>query len=112
MISAHQKERSDSGIISGGGNPILNYSFLIFIDSFNPFRGEYQKLKWFYEEGDNSDFDFSNTLEDLRELFDINFHVSINHIVYNKYIGETPFKLSVTFKDISLYRDMNHYIDI
>ena len=111
MISENQRNRSNSGIINGDGNGnIINYSFLILIDLYDSFRGEYRKLKWFYTEGNNNGFDFSNTLKDLREFLYYFFDVGINDMIYYINICGT-LKLWFTFKDILLYRTMNNYIN-
>ena len=99
LMSENQRNRSNSGIITGDDNGnIIDYSFLIFIDLFNPFFGEYHKLKYFYKEGDNSRFDFSNTLGYISEFLN---EPPIIRMIY--IINYETLKLSVTFKDTIAY---------
>ena len=66
MIGELQKNRYESGIITDDGNDnIINYSFFIFIDLINPFCGGYLNYKCLHKEGNNRNFDFSNTIRDL-----------------------------------------------
>ena len=111
MISEHRKYESERGVVSFGRNiPLTNYYFLICIDSFNPFRKEYRRFKWFYKEGYNPVSDFSNTLEELEEGI-VYYRVLENHIVYNNRIGKTPFKFSVTFRNMSIHNYKNSSIN-
>ena len=111
MISAFQKNRSDHGPTSFERDSILHYSFLIFIDLFDSYRGVYDKLGWFHRKGNNRSFDFSNTLQDLRNLISMKSGYLIDHIFYISANSATPLKLSVTFKDIELYMREHGYIN-
>ena len=60
-ISEHQNQSSKRGITMYGDDIIIDYSFFIFINFFNPCKDVYKNLICLHKEGYSRDFDFSNT---------------------------------------------------
>ena len=112
LISEHQKNQPESGVTTVGGNVgAINFSSFIFIDSFTPCMDGYKNLICLHKEGYNHNFDFSNTLKDLREYLTRHFFRSIQSTLnYSISVGE-PLKISVTFKDTPLLTEMNYHIN-
>ena len=90
-----------------GGN-WLNYSFFIFIDFLNPFTGVYKNLVCLHKKGHRRDFDFSNTLENLRAQLNARVFIDLYFLIN---YDIKSLKLSITFKDPALLENINYYIN-
>ena len=103
MISKHQNQSSKRVITSYGDGTIIDYSFLIFIIFFYPCEGVYKNLISLHKEGYSGHFDFSNTLENLRDRFDNNsFHSLVYLTKYYCFTVNKKLSFSITFKDTKL----------
>ena len=110
-ISEHQKDQSERGITICGGGILLNYSFFIFIDFFNPCRNAYKNLMCLHKKGHSRDFDFSNTLENLRVRLNNSFYYRLYGIINYNVAVNKPLKFSITFKDTELLENINYYVN-
>ena len=107
-ISEYQNQSTFGINMYGDDTTIINYSFFIFINFFNPFGNEYKNFVCFYKEGYSEHFDFSNTLKNFRDrLNDIDFYIPVfcGFTRYNEMLN-----FSITFKDTRLFKNINNYI--
>ena len=90
-----------------GDGTIIDYSFFFFflLIFFNPFEGVYRNLICLHKKGYSGHFDFSNTLENLRDRF-YSFQYLIRYYAVNKTLN-----FSITFKDTELLENINHYVN-
>ena len=94
-----------------GDGTIIDYSFFVFINFFNPCEGVYKNLICLHKEGYSGHFDFSNTLENLRDRFDNNsFHSLLYLITYYGFTVNKTLNFSITFKDTELLENINYYV--
>ena len=86
---------------------IIDYSFFIFINFFNPCVRVYKNFVCLHKEGYSGHFDFSNTLKNLRDRFnDIDIYLLFSSFTrYNKTLN-----FSITFKDTISFKNINYYV--
>ena len=79
---------------------------------FNPCNGIYKNLICLHKEVNDTDFDFSNTLENLRDRFNNNRFYSILYLItdYSSNVNK-KLNFSITFKDTKLLENINYHIN-
>ena len=111
-ISEHQNQSSKKGINMYGDGTIIDYSFVVFINFFNPCEDVYKNQICLHKEGYNGHFDFSNTLENLRVRVDnYSFHYLLYLITYYCFTVNKTLNFSITFKDTELLENINYYVN-
>ena len=95
-----------------GDGTIIDNSFFILLNFFNAIKDAYKNLICLHKEGYSGHFDFSNTLENLRDrLNDPSFHSILYTITYYPFTVNKTFNFSITLKDTEVLKDINYYIN-
>ena len=111
-ISEYQNQSSKIGITMYGDGTIIDYSFFIFSNFFNPCEDVYKNLICLHKEGYSRHFDFSNTSENLRDWFDNDSFYSLLHLItYYSFTVNKTLNFSITFKDTELLENINYYVN-
>ena len=111
-ISKHQNQSSKKVINMYGDGTIIDYSFFCFIIFSNPCVDVYKNQICLHKEGYSRHFDFSNTLENLRDRFDNkSFHSLLYLITYYGFTVNKTLNFSITFKDTELSENINYYVN-
>ena len=91
---------------------IIDYSFFVVINFFNPCEDVYKNQICLHKEGFSGHFDFFNTLENLIVRFDnYSFHSLLYLITYYGFTVNKTLNFWITFKDTELLKNINYYVN-